>query len=174
MKDILHEILSELHHILSIASPEELRAASKRSSVSGNMKRALEALARERAESNEAVITKPAEPSSKTTAKAPKVERTRGRQLVSNANINGKEGRLFRLLMTSSRFADKGALRDLVRDLGIDTHISTKDNRERTAKKIARAIQSAPEKQGARLLSVLMETQDDQTQGWIDVIKGSR
>lgn len=174
MKDVLHAILSELHHILSIGSPDELRAAGRLASVSENMKTALEALAKERAENVQTGAAKSSRPVTKTDTETATTVDPQQREPALNLFNNDEERRIYRLLMASPKFSDKAAIRSLIDEAGIAVQIRSKDGRDRTARKVARAIHNAPDSRKARALATLMDRQDKQTQGWINVIRGSR
>ena len=173
MKNVLHEILSEIHHILSIASPEDLRAAAKLASASQNMKSALEALAKERSESmqtRQERLTRPTRNSALANSRAEYYDERK--RLLTGMPARNEEEQVYKLLTSSPRF-DKRALRRVANEAGLSVDIDHKDNAHRVARKIARATVNAGRSQRIKLLEIISQGQDKQTQGWIDVIKGT-
>jgi hypothetical protein len=81
MKDITHEILSEVHHLLSIATEEDLRRAGNLPNMSPHMRSALESLATEKAST---VRRGPARATSLRTSRRP----TSAQKPSSNAVMN--------------------------------------------------------------------------------------
>jgi hypothetical protein len=57
---------------------------------------------------------------------------------------------------------------------GIELQGRPKDGRERVAKRLAGIIMNLPDSERVQISSDLLGKVSDQTQGWIDVIKGNK
>jgi hypothetical protein len=159
--DIRHELLSELHYLLSIASAGDFIEASKLCK-SDNIKLALEALAREHtgnlaeevaipSDGKKSSLTKP----SKTKEKSPTHKR-------SDVHI---------LLSDSSRFKKKQDLLDFAKSNGIAFKMGEKESRERGASRLVKLITALPSDKQQAIQNRLAEGFDSQTAGWARVIK---
>jgi hypothetical protein len=158
MTDIIHEIFSKLHHLLSIAGAEELRTAGRLPSTSPHLRIALEALAEEKA----------------TTAKFGRSGPRSGEKTVRERAVGGKFG-------VSAR-ADRGGFEqlgafskeeivELARSFGVDIRAGRKDSRSRVVRRLESAVKEMPEEKRQRVMSELTGGVDRQTEGWVDLIK---
>lgn len=176
MKQIEHEILSELHRILSIAEPHELRGASTLPSLSPDLRDALKALARERSNTTSEHIESEEQYQGETPQPVDSGRhRGTGRQRQSlNSKLAVPEHKhIYDVLMKSPKFNSKAEMLVIAKSFGLQVAIRTKDSRKDAARKLATAILSASDAMMRKALAAIFEGQDFQTQGWIDVIKSS-
>jgi len=168
VKNILHDIFSELHHLLSIASTDDLMAASKYHGASKHMRRALEALAQE------SLSTSHREP-----ARIGETNNVKQGSLNSN-DQNPRRERVWNLdailkaIVASPRFSSKAGIKDFARTNNLRLEIRARDSRVDAARKLSRSILEIPIDRRSEILTLIAEKPDTQTQGWVDVIKGSR
>jgi len=78
---------------------------------------------------------------------------------------------IYEILIHSKQFSVKTGMMNLVKLLGFDVVFSKKDSRARAARRLAMAIASSPEQIKKKALSMLYEMSDNQTRGWIDIIR---
>ena len=162
MTDIIHEILSNLHHLLSIATADELRSAAKLPNASPKIRSALEALAEEKAATQKWCR------STLTTGfkvVAEKRTRTPGIQKKSNSAAPGHG--LFRSLGNIS----KEEIVELARSFGIEIPSSRKDARSRVLRRLEYAVKALTEDKRQHFISNFAGGIDRQTAGWVDLIK---
>lgn len=160
MKDIIYEILSEVHHLLSIASEEELRHASELPNTSIYIRHALEALAAEKAGTKQRIASK-----NTGSREAPKNEAV-GR------TSSGPEARLVdREFAKAFWKKDKAELQSLCQILRLPIVVKKKDARGRIIQRILHAIDSMTESDKSRVLAALRIESDPQTEGWAGVIR---
>jgi hypothetical protein len=162
MTDIIHEILSKLHHLLSIAGAEDLRSAGSLPSTSPHLRMALEALADEKA----------------ATAKWGRSKRRTSEQAPSGSG-SGKPGgseRTNRALPTRGGFHaldgfSKDEIAELARSFGFELRVGRKDSRSRVLGRLENAVKLLPEAKRQHVMSELTGGTDRQTEGWVDLIK---
>jgi hypothetical protein len=162
MTDIIHEILSQLHHLLSVAGAEDLRSAGSLPSTSPHLRMALEALAEEKA----------------ATAKWGRSKRRTRHQAPSGSEA-GKAGiseRANRVLPGRGVFQaldgfSKDEIAELARSFGIELRVGRKDARARVLGRLENAVKALPEGKRQHVMSELTGATDRQTEGWVDLIK---
>jgi hypothetical protein len=162
MTDIIHEILSELHHLLSIAGAEDLRSAGNLPSTSPHLRMALEALAEEKA----------------ATAKWGRSKRRTSEQAASGSET-GKPGISERANRASSSRGSfqaldgfsKDEIAELAHSFGIDLQVGRKDSRSRVMRRLENAVKALPEGKRQHVMAELTGGTDRQTEGWVELIK---
>jgi len=173
MKKTYHEVFSLLHRVLCTATARELMGASRAPGTSKHLRRALQALAEERASSGgddaksgtkSVVVPRPGNGRRSEGDDLPLLRHARATDLDS----------VYRLLMRSPQMEKKRDLMKLAEAFGLQANVRTKDDRHWAARKIARAIMSASDEVRSKVFSALAGDRDQQTQGWVGVIKGSR
>jgi hypothetical protein len=173
MREKLHEIISELHHLLSIATPDDLREAGRLPGLSPHLVRSLEALAEERLfmpSGNQSGVVQRRKHSVSDSVR-------RGEQAqLAFASLGDKQEveYLSRQILKAPKFPTKSAILEFARGYGIKLDERGKDSRSRVARKVAKQLLSLPEDMRKRIISLLREYQPSQTEGWVGVIRGSR
>lgn len=163
MKDITHEILSEVHHLLSIATEEDLRRAANLSNNSPHLRSALESLASEKASTSRRPVV---------AAATPRVPRKlgNGRKPVEKSGVNV----LTRELTRSFEKLGKGEIQEACRSIGLPLTVRVKDARERIVRRAANLLVNMPDAERERVLSEMRIKADTQTEGWVGVIRKGR
>jgi hypothetical protein len=153
----VHSILGGVYKLLGDYEPRDFARASRYQGLTSNLREALTALTRE-AEGHH--------------SKGPT---TRPSQERANATPGRLEqaADIVALILNSKRYRSTLAILDFARNVGINVTMRPKESRARLAKKVAGAILQLPEADRLRVMAKLGAS-DDQTQGWIDVIKRSR
>jgi len=160
MRDIEHKILSQVHHLLSIATEEELRRVANSPSIPQNLRTALDALAAERASSpRRANTTRQATGGGAPTefdARKPK----------------GAADGLARELTKAFERLDKNQIQGACRSVGVSVPFKAKDARERVIRRAANLMSRMPNDERDRMVSALrLKAADAQTEGWVGVIR---
>jgi hypothetical protein len=158
-RDLRHELISDLHRLLSIASADDFLAAS-RLCKSGNIKLALEALAEEhlgeartqKRNSNQSNVRR-------------RPSRLRGHPQLP---IGGLE----EVLQASPHFATKSDLLRFISSEGIDIPNNPKESRSRIIGRIIRHVDSLSPDRRAEIYRRASRANDQQTEGWLKVIRG--
>jgi hypothetical protein len=162
----IHAILSDVHRLLSQYSPDDFVAASRYSGVSDTIRSILLALARETGPSRQQSVN----------------ELSHRENLQQNLDSKRRQSvrqppsrdRILDAILKSPRFANSRAILEYASAHGLTVRTKPKDGKERLARRLAAAIESAPESVRADVLAGLEWEKGSQTQGWIDVIKSSR
>lgn len=163
MNDITHEILSKVHHLLSIATKEELLHAAFLPNTSTNLRGALTLLAAERASTSKREVTK-------SSVSSPPQDLA-GRQ---KHNSTPKLDTLSRELAKSFEKLSKNEIQQACRSVGVHLPMSAKDARERIVRRVANSLSKMPTDQRNSILSALRTKADTQTEGWVGVIRKGR
>ena len=171
MKNIVHQILSEIHHILGIASQADLAAASRVPGISSHMRDALCALAKELKETSRVLGSSRSESPMKRRGAGGAPPKSDLRDSVSLRALSQDEGQLQSLLSRTPGLDRKDDLMAFVARYHLNPRIRTKDSRRDAVRKIATAIAHSPEKLRRHIVRGLVERADDQTTGWFNVIK---
>jgi hypothetical protein len=166
-----NEIIDTLRKMLNFADPKKILEASKRKDISIHMRNALEHLALESLErsgnlknSNGSLFYK-----HRPQKKHPDISKE---VIQPKTTINKTEtDQIYEILIHSKQFSVKTGMMNLVKLLGFDVVFSKKDSRARAARKLAMAIASSPEQIKKKALPMLYEMSDNQTRGWIDIIR---
>ena len=159
--DIRHELLSELHYLLSIASAQDFLDASSLCK-SENIKSALESLAKEH-NGNVSVV--------------PSTEARKYKKAIPTRVKPGKDSAAIRdndmqvLLSDVSRFPRKQDLQDFAKSNGISFKVNVKESREREVSKLVKILLSLPQDRLQTIKDRLAEGFDSQTAGWARVLK---
>lgn len=181
------QVVAELYQLLAKFAPEKIAAASRKTSVSPNIRNALDALYRE-ARSKDEQIGDELQPDGpqmdrKSSRRTGAVERSRERSLaLEKGNATGASlaadavihDALMTFLLDETRFPSKLALAEFCDRLGIDCEIDSRDSRERAARKIIRAAAHSTRQTLKQLLEVAEIPARNQTEGWLDLIMGNR
>lgn len=162
----VHAILSDVHRLLSQYAPDDFVAASRYSGVSNTVRSILLALAREAGPSRQ------------------QSPRELGRRHGLQQSVDSKRRPAVRqppttaaivdAILKSPRFANTRAVLEYASAHGLNLRAKPKDGKERLARRLAAAIDSASEPLRSDLLAGLDREKGSQTQGWIDVIKSAR
>ena len=155
MKQEGFQVVAELYRFLATFDASAILAASKLPGVSENLRTALVALHRE------------------TTA-----QRSRGGKArkASNSSTNKRDlGALdpLGLLMDKDRFPAKQDLVELARLLSVKVKADPKTSRERVARQIAR-IADGNLAVREKLYELVINSADDQTTGWFELIRSGQ
>lgn len=164
----VHTTLSDVYGLLSTHTSEEFARASEYPGLTPNLREALRALAREAATAS---VFKGSRESSSNTLSTPvrKAERPKDTQ----SGLAQKPS-LVSMLQQQPRFASTQSILHFVKELGLNIEPRHKESRERLANRVADAILQQSVQRQTQIVRRLMGEAENQTQGWIDVIKGSR
>jgi hypothetical protein len=159
----VHGVLSAIHRLLSEYEATDFAHASRYAGVTPQLREVLQALARESKSF--------ASGSSKQRAVAPPRSDSNG-DLGSRDGRDGQKAALAAMLSRSQRFESNRSILQFAREVGLTVLPRPKESRDRLATRVAEAILSTPEPKRSQVVSRLARGGDNQTQGWIDVIKG--
>jgi hypothetical protein len=165
-----YEVMSELYRILGKFEARDFLGAKNTPGLSERMRRVLDLLALE-------LGSRP-------------VSRAKDTMEVVDANLAlrlpkgnvprladpiGKQFEiyLYERLRNKKDFPTKSELQKLARMFGVQTRIDTKDSTKRLVGKLVTAFLAAPASVKSEVLDFLSKGQDEQTRGWIDVIRRS-
>ena len=162
----VHAILSELHKLLSNYSAEDFIRARDYRGTSVNLRDALTALASEARHDfgKSTVRPTPIAQSPQSAQKSPKTS-TPGLTAISE---------IANALRNSDRFTTTSSILEYARSVGLNFQVHPKESRERLSRRLAEAISLAKEPKRSQIFSDFGIEVDNQTQGWIDVIKSRR
>lgn len=162
-RDLRHELLSEVHRLLSIASAEDFRAASALCK-SENIKLALEALAEEHL----------SERGVSPTRSQPSVIRGEVRATVkqhtSGASPNEELAQVQQFL-SSKPFSAKADLVRFAVANNIDLAVDEKESKQRFIRKIIKKLATMSRDQQLKIISNIPKSDNQQTEGWLEVIR---
>ena len=164
MNDITHQILSQVHHLLSIATKEELLHAANLPNTSSNLRGALALLAAEKASTSKR--EKP-----RSSGSLPASHDSSGRQKLS---ATAKLDTLSRELAKSFEKLGKNEIQQACRAVGLHFPMNAKDARERILRRVAKSLSQMPRDRRDSILSALRTKADSQTEGWVGVIRKGR
>jgi hypothetical protein len=156
----VHALLAEFHKLLSSYQSSDFLDASKYVGTSGPLRDALRALAREAP-----VERQP---------NAPIQHRQEGK--ARNTRKSGRNGQrdsttLLAAIRRSPYFKSTAAMADFAHSMGLDLTIRAKESRDRVARRLVALINKLPEGEKDRLIDDFLAKKNNQTQGWIDVIR---
>jgi hypothetical protein len=160
----IHAILSEIYRLLSDYSASDFFRASEYGAVTGHVSEALRELARE-------AERFPAEAHS-TKARRPKP--LSSESVRSQHNSSDEKAEIVSAIRSSRRFSSTQSIIQFAKEMGLKVAPRSKESRQRLAGRLADAILLSPEPRRLQIISQLVGAGDSQTQGWLDVIKGSR
>lgn len=163
-RDLRHELLSDLHRLLSIASADDFLAAS-RLCKSHNIKLALEALAGEHL----AETQSRKRPLSQRNSSDLERRRRRSNQ---SGGTQLPPGNIQEVFTVSPHFATKADLLRFAASEGIDIRANPKESRSRIIGRIVREIDSLNPDRRLEILRHASRPNDQQTEGWLKVIRG--
>ena len=162
----VHTILSEVHRLLGQYSAGDFVAASRYPGLSGGIRSILLCLAGE---------TEPQQPhSSHDVRSKAEVQRSPDSKTRQSSKQHVSGDGILEVISKSPRLTSPRGILDFASGHGLNIRSKPKDGRDRLARRLAAAIESAPESVRATLLAALDWKPGSQTQGWIDVIKSSR
>lgn len=160
----LHAILSDLHRLLSTYQSEDFLDASRYPGLPSSLKDALVSLATEaRIENGQSTTRKETSTTRRNTV---------GAKTTTPINNNGIA--VAELILRSEYGTSIASMVNFARSYGLKLETRAKESRERTARRLAGLIQDLPDTRRRQVSTALMERTDSQTQGWINVIKGSK
>lgn len=162
--DLRHELLSELHRLLSIASASDFIAASALCK-SENIKLALEALAEEHlAEERGKPSRGRNEPRDKRDFQV--------RRIDANERKTEPSIHEFRRLLSTSRFgATKADLLRFAKANGLSVVSDNKDSLDRLIARFSKQLAALSGMEQSQIVSELLANSDPQTAGWMQVIR---
>jgi len=161
--DLRHELLSELHRLLSIASSEDFIAASNLC-TSENIKLALLALAEEHLADD-----RDGRHRSRPRSQVRRENKT-GEKNAKNTPLPSTEPS--ELFFRSPLLATKGGLMQFANTHGFNVPPDNKDSRDRLIGRLLRQFGGMSGSEQARIMSDLSgENADPQTTGWMQVIR---
>jgi len=152
MKQEDFQVVAELYRFLATFDPDAISAASKLSTVSDNLRRALIAL-HEEATNQKAAASKGSVPSNR-----------------SGRKKNGGSLDPIGLLTDKRRFPSKRELYELAKHLDITVKEDAKESRERTARRIANIV-NEDARACEKLYELVGDAKDTQTAGWFELIR---
>jgi len=167
----LHAILGQLHSLLSIAQPDDLERASRLRSVSPFLREALGALAKERNRE------------SRKDGRADELSRRTEMQNAATPKAypgggflegGGTEDQVLALILDSPRLSTKAEVVNFARAIGLVIGCRKKESWLRAVRKLAVAIAAAPDDVRRKAMDAILASRDDQTEGWVNVIRKSR
>ena len=168
---IENEIHKELRHLVKLADSRDFLKASKRKDISGYMKSAMEFLALECLEKSSTLGN------SSRIAYHKEITRN-SRFKISDAVFRSdrmatktEADQIYEILINSKLLANKNAIMNLAKHIGLHVSINKKDSRVRAAKILAKAIACSSEQIKKKYFSIFNEMVHDQTKGWFDVIR---
>ncbi len=157
----VHAILSDVHRLLSQYTPADFVAASRYAGVSDTIRSVLLALANETAPSRQRSVNE--------------LRRAEGlKQHPGDKRQPPTKDSVLDAILKSPRFANSRAIVEYASTYGLNIQAKPKDGKERVARRLAAAIESASEQARAEMLAGIGREKGNQTQGWIDVIKSAR
>lgn len=162
MKDITHEILSEIHHLLSIATEEQLRCAGNLPNTSPHLRTALTALAAEKSST--------AMRGGFSTADAPATRKSKTGD-EARRNARSAASGLPRELAKALENLSKSDIQAICTSVGLPLTVRNKDARGRIIRRFAGIVADLPEEKKRLVLSALRIKADNQTEGWVGVIR---
>jgi hypothetical protein len=153
-----HAILSELYRLLSGYQASEFLSAGEYRGTPPNLRDALRALARERGF--------PAQGRHNG-------RRSRGGGTAAVGKKVNEDGTILRAILRSARLKTAASVADFAKEARLTIAARPKDSRDRLARRLSQAISAQPEPRRSEIVALLGRS-DDQTQGWIDVIKSAK
>lgn len=156
-KSNTHAILADLHKLLSSYSTDDFLDASNYGSLPPAMREALRALSHE------------AEPTAANGSK----RKTHASTASSSKNSQKPQQvprYLVELIQHSPHFNSAATMITYAKSIGLKLNLRPKESRERLARRLAALISKLPKAEKEKIISNL-SGENNQTQGWIDVIK---
>lgn len=163
----VHIIVSEVHRLLSQYTSGDFAAAGRYPGVSGSIRAALQALARAREDGQSGDQS----PNDADLTVAPR-QNLEGKRPPPAGQRFTKDG-IVDTILRSPRFSNTRAILEFAREQGLHVEARPKDGKARLARRLAAAIEAAPEPKRLELLGALNRERGSQTQGWLGVIKGT-
>ncbi len=160
MRSSTHAILSELHRLLSSYDRDDFLRASDYTGLGSPLRQALLALASEPSTHVEQTRTKASKHAPISTEL--KLPSQKERQTLADSILKSEFG------------ASIASLRKFATEHGLKLEPRIKESKERVARRLAGALEILPEARRNQILSELFGTVSKQTQGWINVIKGTK
>jgi hypothetical protein len=162
MNDITHQILSEIHHLLSISGADDLQHVANLPNTSANLRSALNSLAAEKASTSK-------RQAAKSSAFRP------SREFADQQELSiGDTARMSRELARSFERLNKNEIQQACRSVGLQVPMNAKDGRKRIVRRVANALAALPADRRNFMLSELRTKADKQTEGWVEVIRKGR
>lgn len=159
-----HAILSDIHRLLSSYDREEFLRASRYPGLGKPIKNALLALASE----------SPAGTLSSRNTVETKLSEKRLSQSDPKLASHDERLALTASILKSEAGESINSLRAFATKQGIKLQFRPKESKDRLARRVAGALIDLPETKRNQALAGLLGKVSTQTQGWIDVIKGSK
>jgi len=161
-KPNVHAILGELHKLLATYKASDFIEASNYGGISRSMKTALRTLAHE------------AEPNANNVS-----QRRHNSQIAPDSrnkatSIPSERLQFLNLIRRSQIFENTRSIVKFANSLGLRLTASPKDSRIRLVGRLISLIEKLPEQQKNNVINELLAGRNNQTQGWIDVIKSGK
>ena len=162
-KSNVHAILGELHRLLGVYPSSDFLDATNYSGISTSMREALRALAREAKSGPTGGSHRRQHPAQASIRARP--DRTPSTQ--------GKAPDVLDLLRRSPNFRSTASLLAFAKDIGIKLSLRPKEGREKLARRVAIQIEELSESRKNEVINDLRGAGNGQTEGWLEVIRGS-
>lgn len=158
-KPSVHAILADLHRLLSTYRSVDFLDASSYAGIPRPMREALRSLAKE------APVTVDG---NSRIAGATTRSRSDRKKLPKSRD---KSPNLLSLIRRSPYFKSTSSMISYAENMGLKLLVRPKESRERVARRLASLIDALPEYKRSQSIDELLSGKNDQTQGWIEVIK---
>jgi hypothetical protein len=159
-----HAILSDIHRLLSTYDRDDFRRASKYPGLLDHIKEALTALAAETPQKSRSARRLESSLNASMPAASTKPASASEKERLALANS----------ILRSDMGASISSLRGFATSKGFKLEFRPKESKDRLARRMAGALMTMPEARRSQVLAELLGKVSAQTQGWINVIKGSR
>jgi hypothetical protein len=164
----IHATLSDLHRLLSTHTSEDFARASEYHGLTPHLREALRALSRETGKTSVSKELRESR-SNRLRGLVRKAERPED----TTSGLTQKPS-LVSMLQQQPRFASTQSILQFAKELGLNIEPRHKESRERLANRVADAILQQTIQRQSQIVGKLISGAESQTQGWLNVIKGSR
>jgi hypothetical protein len=163
----VHATLSDVHRLLSTHTSEDFARASEYHGLTPHLQEALRALSREAGKTS---VFKESRASS---SNGPRDLARKAERQDTTSGLTQKPS-LVSMLQQQPRFASTQSILQFSKEIGLSIEPRHKESRERLASRVADAILQQTVQRQSQIVGKLIGGAESQTQGWINVIKGSR
>lgn len=164
----VHATLSDVHRLLSTHTSEDFARASAYHGLTPHLREALRALSREAGRASDFRESRDLS-SNKLNARVRNAERPKD----TTSGLTQKPS-LVSMLQRQPRFASTQSILQFAKEIGLSIEPRHKESRERLASRVADAILQQTIQRQSQIVGKLIGGAESQTQGWINVIQGSR
>jgi hypothetical protein len=163
----VHATLSDVHRLLSTHTSEDFARASEYQGLTPHLREALQSLSRE------AGKTPSVRESREPFDNRPRTLARKGDRQNTPSGLAQKPT-LVSMLLQQPRFASTQSILQFAKELGLAIESRHKEGRERLASRVADAILQQSVQRQSQIVGHLMGAAESQTEGWLNVIRGSR